>query len=438
MLYCLDLLNPAFPHRAWYDDDGNVILPGFAARQRESADEEHMKAHLHGAFAEREDRATPAPEEQNVEWIIVEDEPAALHKLEISADEATAAQCNPRIPLLVHVQKRIIAVRRITRDAVREGAMQYRVSIGTGTPLLRRALDDLARIWDAIWNFLAQPVWVPTRKKQIKEYSRGSLFLLDILRFGGTFAVIFCGLFLALNYDSFWQIASSKISVLLSSPAIDAPEDKADDAVVEMLRASAMQSQDARERGELLSFLPSVGPPDNRLLIPRLNLNVPLVTPPMESLLQQNWTQVETDIQNALVGGVVHYPGTARPGQAGNFFVTGHSSYYPWAPGKFKTVFARLPELKPGDEYWVYYKGDRHRYIVTEKKEVLPSDVTVLDQPENKRISTLMTCTPIGTTLRRLIVQAAEIDPLSGQPLKIGERARKDAAPQMKLEALPI
>ncbi len=338
----------------------------------------------------------------------------------------------------IHVQDRIIAVRRVTRGAVREGANQYRVSINAGKPLLDRAKDDLVRFGRITWNFLAQPVWVPTRKKQIKEYSRGTLFLLDILRFGGTFAVIFLGLFLALNYDSFWQITSSKISMILSSPTIDVPQEKTDNAIVETLRASALQSQGARARGELLSFLPTVGPPDNRILIPKLKLNVPLVTPPVDALLQQNWTQVETDIQSALMDGVVHYPGTARPGQAGNFFVTGHSSYYPWAPGKYKTIFARLQDLNPGDEYWVYYKGDRHRYIVTEKKEVLPSDVTVLDQPENQRISTLMTCTPVGTTLRRLIVKAVEVDPLSGQPLKIGERSEKGVTPSVQLEALPI
>lgn len=432
------MLNPPFPNRAFYDDDGNIILPGFARSEPAYSLFSWRSTESEPDSVQPDSARSARSGHEIAEWIIVEDEPEALHKLDTAADESTASSCNPLIPLRVHVHERIIAVRRITRSAVREGAKQYRVSIETGTPLLRRAIEDLVRFWNVIWRFLAQPVWVPTRKKQIKEYSRGTLFFLDVLRFGGTFAVIFFGLFLALNYDSFWQITSSKISMFLGSPTIDAPGEAADDAIVEMLRATAAQSQYARDRGELLSFLPAVGPPDNRILIPRLHLNVPLVTPPMESLLRQDWTQVETDIQNALMDGAVHYPGTARPGQAGNFFVTGHSSYYPWAPGKYKTVFARLSELKPGDEYWVYYKGDRHRYVVTEKKEVLPSDVTVLDQPANKRISTLMTCTPVGTTLRRLIVQAVEVDSISGHPLKIGERSDKVATPKIKMEALPI
>jgi sortase A len=180
-----------------------------------------------------------------------------------------------------------------------------------------------------------------------------------------------------------------------------------------------------------------VGPPDNRIVIPALNLNVPLVTPKYEALLKGDWTQVEKDIQDALVSGVVHYPGTARPGQAGNFFVTGHSSYYPWAPGKYKNIFARLSDLKIGDEYWVYYGGDKHRYVIRSKKEVRPSDITVLDQPPDQRLSTLMTCTPVGTALRRLILVAEEVDPVNGTTLAVGERASQQA-PEFNMEALPM
>ncbi len=374
--------------------------------------------------------------EKITEWIITEDEPASLHSVESLLEPSIASE--PKISLGIHVRSRIVELRRVTRGAVREGARQYRVSITAGQPLLQQLKDDITRVWDIAWNFLSQPVWVPTRKREIKQYSRGTLFLLDILRFGGTFTVIFLALFVALNYDSFWQITQSKIRMVLQSPAIETPETEEGNTMIETLKATALETADGRERGELLSFLPTVGPPDNRILIPKLKLNVPLVTPPIASLLKQDWTQVEADIQTALIQGVVHYPGTAKPGQAGNFFVTGHSSYYPWAPGAYKTVFARLHDLRKGDEYWVYYKGDRHRYVITEKKEVSPTDITVLDQPEDRRMSTLMTCTPLGTTLRRLVVLAQEVNPVTGEPLRVGQRGEKGVTPKVKLEALPI
>ena len=189
--------------------------------------------------------------------------------------------------------------------------------------------------------------------------------------------------------------------------------------------------------GNMLSFLPQVGPPTNRIIIPKLHLNVPLITPSYQSLLNEEWDELEEDIQDALQLGVVHYPGTARPGQAGNFFITGHSSYYPWAPGAYKSVFAGLHQLEPGDEYWIYYGGDKHRYIVQEKKEVKPTNVNVLDQPINKRIGTLMTCTPIGTTLRRLIITSQEVDPITSLPMDIGVKAEREL-PSLDVESLPI
>lgn len=410
----MDLLNPAFPHRAFYNDDGDIILPSFNAEPQEEA-----------PILKRD--------EEVVQWIIVDEDPADLHAVEAAPEQST-----PKIPLSVTVREQIIGLRQVTRSAVREGARQYKVSIESGAPILRKAGLDMSRFFSVLWDFLAQPVWVPGRKKTVKQYSRGTLFLLDILRFGGTFTAIFLVLFLALNYQSFWQITEDKVAIFLRSPSINTPESEADNALIETLKASATDAHNGRERGELLSFLPTVGPPDNRLLIPKLHLNVPLVEPPTDALLRQDWNQVETDIQASLAEGVVHYPGTARPGQAGNFFVTGHSSYYPWAPGLYKTVFARLQNLNVGDEYWAYYKGDQHRYVVIEKKEVSPSDITVLDQPENKRISTLMTCTPVGTTLRRLIIKAQEVDPLTGKPLQVGEKSQKEEAPKLQLEALPI
>jgi sortase A len=155
--------------------------------------------------------------------------------------------------------------------------------------------------------------------------------------------------------------------------------------------------------------------------------------------MKEDWKQVEEDMQESLRDGVVHYPGSAKPGHAGNFFITGHSSYYPWNDGDFKDVFARLHELVAGDTYSVYYGGDLHTYRVLSKKEVRPSDVSVLDQPTDKRVATLMTCTPIGTTLRRLIVLAEEIDPATRLVLQIGQKTTDEQkTPMGRLGSLPI
>jgi len=62
--------------------------------------------------------------------------------------------------------------------------------------------------------------------------------------------------------------------------------------------------------------------------------------------------------------------------------VTGHSSYYPWAPGHYKTVFARLGELSEATRSGSTKRRQAPLHLRT-KKEVVPSDITVLNQPSD-------------------------------------------------------
>jgi len=334
-----------------------------------------------------------------------------------------------------NVREQVFAV---TNDVLQESTNQYAASVVDGVEMSRGVVGAIADGAKSFWSFLTQPVWVPGKKNEPIQYSRGALFFLDIVRFGGTFASLFVVLFVSLNFQSFYAIAHSYIEPLSDVTAGKKLASDLDPGLAEKLKKIPSLATAGANSGDMTAYLPEVGPPDNRLIVPKMNLNIPIVVPPNTNLMKEDWKGLEEDIQQGLQDGVVHYPGTARPGQAGNFFVTGHSSYYPWAPGKYKSVFAQLSVLNVGDEYWVYYGGDKYRYIVTEKKEINPSDVTVLDQPISKRISTLMTCTPVGTTLRRLIITAQEVDPVTGQPMTVGEHAHENATPTTKMDMLPI
>lgn len=342
--------------------------------------------------------------------------------------DVTEAEKTQEISLAaVETRKEMAEVAAPLHDLLAEGARQYRESFEETLPLLKELNMETRSVIKRTMDFFRQPVWIPGRKEQVKEYRRGTLFVFDMFRFGGTFAMIFGGLFLALNYQSFWQIAAAKVAPLIDTPSLDMPIDGG---------FATTQTKGSASAG-FLAYLPEVGPPVNTLIVPKLKITVPIVQPPTEALLQQNWDQVEKDIQDALVHGAVHYPGTARAGQAGNFFITMHSSNYPWIVSQYNTIGARLHELVPGDEYWVYYGGDKHRYVVKSTKEVSPSDVTVLDQPGDQRLSTLMTCTPVGTTLRRLIIVAEEVDPVTGVALKVGEKMTEPAQ-KLGVQSLPI
>ena len=116
----------------------------------------------------------------------------------------------------------------------------------------------------------------------------------------------------------------------------------------------------------------------------------------------------EKVFQENLRNGVVHYPGTALPGQYGNVYIFGHSSDYPWARGDYKTVFALLPRIQVGEQIKLTDReGNLYTYIVTQTFVAEPSDTHLLSQYNNeKKMLTLQTSYPLGTALRRYMVIA--------------------------------
>lgn len=113
----------------------------------------------------------------------------------------------------------------------------------------------------------------------------------------------------------------------------------------------------------------------------------------------------EESVLSSLEGGVAHIEGTAKPGEIGNTFIVGHSSNYPWAKGDYNHVFSLLDELVNGDIITIYYKNSYRDYKVIEKTIVKPDQVEIANSTD-KEIISLMTCFPVGTTLKRLVVKA--------------------------------
>jgi len=136
---------------------------------------------------------------------------------------------------------------------------------------------------------------------------------------------------------------------------------------------------------------------ESRIIIPKINVNAPIV-----------WDVSAEKMLDALERGVAHYETTAMPGQIGNIFISGHSSYYVWAPGDYKDVFALLDKLEGGDKIYITYQGIVYTYEVSDRIVVAPDNLEVLSQGNEKTLS-LMTCVPIGTNLKRLVVTAKEI-----------------------------
>ncbi len=137
----------------------------------------------------------------------------------------------------------------------------------------------------------------------------------------------------------------------------------------------------------------------NMIFLPRIGVTAPLIYIESDS---------EAAIQKALEHGVVHYAGTALPGEYGNAYFTGHSSDLPWKNGEYKTIFALLPYVRVDDEIYVTTDtGERLIYTVHETRIVSAKDLSVLGQfNDERRLLTLQTSYPIGTALKRYIVIA--------------------------------
>jgi sortase A len=104
---------------------------------------------------------------------------------------------------------------------------------------------------------------------------------------------------------------------------------------------------------------------------------------------------------------LIHYQGTAFPGQLGNAVIFGHSALPQFfGPQNYLAIFAYLPKIQNNDEILVEFDGITYKYLVEKIIEVPPEDISILEQNYSDSYLTLVTCVPPGTTFHRLVVKA--------------------------------
>jgi sortase A len=125
------------------------------------------------------------------------------------------------------------------------------------------------------------------------------------------------------------------------------------------------------------------------------------------------------DIEDAVVevGGedlaksLIHFPGSALPGELGATIIFGHSVLPQFFnPDNYMTIFSLIPTLELGEDIIIRFDGITYTYRVIDKIEVQPDNLSVLNQPYDSEYLRLITCTPPGTYLRRGVITAALID----------------------------
>lgn len=127
-------------------------------------------------------------------------------------------------------------------------------------------------------------------------------------------------------------------------------------------------------------------PHDNRLIIPTMHLDQPVVEGATErSLMQGPWRR----------------PHSSTPDKGGNTVISGHRFTYANPRG----TFYFLDKLQQGDLIGIYWQGKRYTYHVAETKVVGPHAVHV-EAPTDTAQLTLYTCTPLWSPKDRLVVIA--------------------------------
>lgn len=133
------------------------------------------------------------------------------------------------------------------------------------------------------------------------------------------------------------------------------------------------------------------------LKVPSLNIEAPIV-----------WSSDPKNFDKDLQNGVIHYPGTALPGQIGTSYISGHSSNYSWAKGSYNTVFTKLDKLADNTSFSVTVTdkdGKAHilHYVVVGRQQYNPNDEAQFKNGA-KSVVALSTCWPVGSTKYRLVV----------------------------------
>lgn len=135
---------------------------------------------------------------------------------------------------------------------------------------------------------------------------------------------------------------------------------------------------------------PKPRPAENRLVIPKIGVDIPVV---------------EGKNERALLVGAWRIPGTSTTPEKSNMVVSAHRFRY--RPPSSKTFYL-LDKLKAGDIIILYWKGQEYDYRVSETAVVGPKAVEILDPTASPRL-TLFTCTPLFSTAKRLVVVATPV-----------------------------
>lgn len=254
------------------------------------------------------------------------------------------------------------------------------------------------------------------KAKENKKYNLKNWFFFTF-KYLSTSFLIFAVLLLWTNYNAYLNIAKwylfqeelkkEETNILSTVEASNLKEkvleDKEETVEIEKQQKNLSIKKYKQKLDEKnISFNIEITPYENRVVIPKLWKNIPLLDIKNQKVDSEH--ELENIFMKELENWVIRYPGSAVPGEKWNAFIFGHSSNFPWMWWDYNEVFSNLNFLENWDDVIIYYWQKKFIYTIKEKRVIKPGDVSVLKRSPEKKELSIMTCWPIWTTLNRLIV----------------------------------
>lgn len=129
---------------------------------------------------------------------------------------------------------------------------------------------------------------------------------------------------------------------------------------------------------------------ENRLYIPKIDINLPYATGGAEVMERGAWWRV---------------PDNGNPRDGGNFVLSAHRFTMGWTPEQTqrKSPFYHIDKLVVGDELTVDFEGKRYTYAITDIHRVAPDAVEIERRTDTPQL-TLYSCTLGGASDGREVI----------------------------------
>ena len=131
---------------------------------------------------------------------------------------------------------------------------------------------------------------------------------------------------------------------------------------------------------------------ENRLYIPKIDINLPYSTGGAETMERGAWWRK---------------PENGNPKDGGNFVLSAHRFIMGLTPQQTlrKSPFYNIDKLTVGDEIIIDYNGVRYNYVISEKQSVKPDAVEIEQRTDQPKL-TLYSCTLGGANDGRDVIIA--------------------------------